>query len=50
MGKKTAMIPWRVVEQEYKKHLSDSTTGQPAKEARKAFAALIIKEELKISD
>jgi len=48
--KKAAMIPWRVVEQEYKKHLSGSTTGAPAKEARKAFAALIIKEELKISD
>jgi len=48
--KKAAMIPWRVVEQEYKKHLSGSTTGKPAKEARLAFAALLIKEELQISD
>jgi len=44
------MILWRVVEQEYKKHLSDSTTGAPAKEARLAFAALVIKEEHQISD
>ncbi len=48
--KKAAMIPWAVVEREYKNQLSGSTTGCPALTARMAFGALVIKEELKASD
>ncbi len=48
--KKTTMIPWKVVEGEYKNQLSGSTNGSPALTARMAFGALVIKEELNISD
>ncbi len=48
--KKAAMIPWEVVEREYKNKLSGSTTGCPALTARMAFGSLVIKEELKASD
>src|SRR5690606_27611147 len=48
--RKAALIPWTLVEQEYKRHLSGSTQGCPAITARMAFAALIIKEELRLSD
>jgi transposase, IS5 family len=48
--KKATMIPWAVVEREYKNQLSGSTTGCPALTARMAFGALVIKEELKASD
>lgn len=47
---KAAIMPWNMVESEYKKHLSGSTTGSPAVSARMAFAALLIKEELRLSD
>lgn len=43
-------IPWSELEQDYKKKLSDSELGAPAKTLRMALGALIIKEKLQISD
>lgn len=43
-------IPWTELEQDYKKKLSDSGMGAPAKSLRVALGALIIKEKLQISD
>ena len=48
--KKSELVPWDLVEQEYVKCLSGSTTGSPATQSRMAFGALIIKEELGVSD
>jgi hypothetical protein len=48
--RKAALIPWKLVEQEYKQRLTGSTQGCPAITARMAFAALIIREELRLSD
>ena len=48
--KKASLIPWALVEKEYRKHLSGSSTGSPALLARLAFGALLIKEELQLSD
>ena len=48
--KKAAMIPWKVVGTEYKNQLSGSTNGSPAITGRMAFGALVIKEELNLSD
>ena len=48
--KKASIIPWELVESEYKKKLSGSTKGSPAVSARMAFAALLIKEALRLSD
>ncbi len=44
------LVPWDEIEQEYKKKLSDSRMGAPAKPLRMALGALIIKEKLQISD
>ncbi|HAK44929.1 MAG TPA: hypothetical protein DCO79_03275 [Spirochaeta sp.] len=44
------LIPWDVIEQDYKKKLSDTGRGAPAKPLRMALGALIIKEKLQISD
>ncbi len=47
LGKK---IPWAELEEDYKKKLSGSELGAPAKSLRMALSALIIKEKLQISD
>lgn len=44
------IVPWDLVEQEYIKNSTGSTNGRPAILARMAFAALVIKEHLDISD
>ena len=43
-------IPWIELEDDYKKKLSGSELGAPAKSFRMALGALIIKEKLQISD
>lgn len=43
-------IPWAELEQDYKKTLSGSELGAPAKSLRMALGALIIKEKFQISD
>ena len=43
-------IPWDELEHDYKKKLSDSGMGAPAKSLRMALGALIIKEKLQLSD
>ena len=48
--KKTTLIPWTLVEKEYLNQLSGSTNGSPAIPARLAFGAILIKEELQLSD
>ncbi len=47
---KAALIPWSLVEKEYLNQLSGSTNGSPAIKARLAFGAILIKEELQLSD
>ena len=47
---KAALIPWSLVEKEYLNQLSGSTNGSPAVKARLAFGAILIKEELQLSD
>jgi len=44
------LVPWDEIEREYKKKLSASGMGAPAKPLRMALGALIIKEKLQISD
>ena len=44
------MVPWKTVEAFYEKQFSESGQGPPAKSARVALGALIIKERLGISD
>lgn len=44
------LIPWDVVEQAYRRSFGSNSLGSPAKSARIAFGALIIKERLRISD
>lgn len=39
-------IPWEELESDYKKKLSGSELGAPAKSLRMAFGSLIIKEKL----
>ncbi len=43
-------IPWSAVEKEYIVHFSEDDLGSPAKASRIAFGALIIKEQLGITD
>ena len=43
-------IPWEEMEQQYATLFSDSDTGPPAKSARMALGALIIKERLGTTD
>ena len=44
------LVPWKEVERCYRRGLSGSPTGAPAKAARIAFGALIIKERLGVTD
>jgi IS5 family transposase len=44
------LIPWEQFEDSYRKKLSASGVGNPALSVRMALAALIIKEELGVSD
>lgn len=44
------MIPWERIEEIYAANFTSSNTGAPAKSARLAFGALIIKERLGVSD
>lgn len=43
-------VPWKEVDRCYRRSLSDSGMGAPAKTARIAFGALIIKERLGVTD
>lgn len=44
------LIPWDTFEEKYSKNFEGSKTGKPAKPARMALGAHIIKEKLKLSD
>ena len=44
------IIPWDLVDKKYAENFEGKTTGSPAIESRMAFGALIIKEELRLSD
>jgi len=48
--KLAALIPWVQFEERYRENFSKSGTGHPALSVRMALAALIIKEELGVSD
>ena len=48
--KLAGFVPWKEVEQCYRRGLSGSAVGAPAKAARIAFGALIIKERLGVTD
>lgn len=48
--KLAAMIPWGEVEECYRKSFAGTGMGAPAKSARIAFGALIIKERLGVTD
>ncbi|MFN2153556.1 MAG: IS5 family transposase [Anaerolineales bacterium] len=48
--KLAALIPWEQFEKRYQKNFSKRDTGYPALSVRMALAALIIKEELGVSD
>lgn len=44
------IVPWHLVEQDYRANFADSGMGAPAKESRIALGALIIKERLGVTD
>ena len=44
------IIPWHLVEKDYRTNFADSGMGAPAKESRIALGALIIKERLGVTD
>jgi len=44
------IIPWELVDRKYSENFEGRTTGSPAIESRMAFGALIIKQELNLSD
>ena len=44
------IIPWDLVDKKYAENFVGSCTGNPAVESRIAFGALIIKQELNLSD
>ena len=48
--KLAGLVPWLEVERCYRRGLSGSAMGAPAKAARIAFGALIIKERLSVTD
>jgi len=48
--KMSQLIPWDVIEERYSKNFEKSKTGNPAKPARMALGAHIIKEKLQLSD
>jgi IS5 family transposase len=48
--KMSELIPWDIFEEKYSKNFEKAKTGKPAKPARMALGAHIIKERLKLSD
>jgi transposase, IS5 family len=44
------IIPWDLVEEEYTKAFTKKQTGNPSIESQMAFGALLIKQELNLSD
>ena len=44
------MIPWQLIEADYRSNFATSGMGAPAKQSRIALGALIIKERLGITD
>ena len=48
--KLASMVPWHLVEEDYRTNFADSGMGAPAKESRIALGALIIKERLGVTD
>lgn len=44
------IVPWHLVEEDYRANFADSGMGAPAKESRIALGALIIKERLGVTD
>lgn len=44
------IIPWEMVDELYAENFADSFTGHPSVNSRIAFGALIVKEELNLSD
>lgn len=48
--KLTKIVPWHLVEEDYRSNFADSGMGAPAKESRIALGALIIKERLGVTD
>jgi len=44
------IVPWHLVEQDYRANFASSGMGAPAKESRIALGALIIKERLGVTD
>jgi transposase, IS5 family len=44
------VIPWHLIEEDYRSNFASSGMGAPAKESRIALGALIIKERLGITD
>jgi len=44
------LIPWDLVEQAYRRSFGSDSLGSPAKSARIAFGALVIKERLGVTD
>lgn len=44
------IIPWELVDRKYSENFEGRITGNPAIESRMAFGALIIKQELNLSD
>jgi len=43
------IVPWYLVEEDYRANFADSGMGAPAKESRIALGALIIKERLGVT-
>jgi len=48
--KLASIVPWHLVEEDYRANFADSGMGAPAKESRIALGALIIKERLGVTD
>lgn len=46
----TKIVPWHLVEEDYRANFAESGMGAPAKESRIALGALIIKERLGVTD
>ena len=48
--KLASIVPWHLVEEDYRANFAGSGMGAPAKESRIALGALIIKERLGVTD
>lgn len=48
--KMAEIVPWELVDRKYSENFEGRITGNPAIESRMAFGALIIKQELNLSD